>query len=177
MSSLARWPAREAFRQDGRAWSYAETADLVSRFAALFQQRGLGRREGVGVLSPNRPEVWMSQTATNVAGGRYTALHPMGSLADHRYACNEAELRFLCVDPAYDRARLSCSRAAHRFARCSRRPRARWARTCRLAAGTHACPLAPGPSEPDERVAVYTGGPPACRKRPSCPRGRSRRWR
>ena len=101
VSSLARWPAREAFRQDGRAWSYAETADLVSRFAALFQQRGLARREGVGVLSPNRPEVWMSQTATNVAGGRYTALHPMGSLADHRYACNEAELRFLCVDPTY----------------------------------------------------------------------------
>ena len=41
VSALARWPAREAFRQDGRAWSYAETADLVSRFAALFQQLSL----------------------------------------------------------------------------------------------------------------------------------------
>jgi fatty-acyl-CoA synthase len=36
-----------------------------------------------------------------MAGGRFTALHPMGSLDDHRYICDEAELRFLIVDPAY----------------------------------------------------------------------------
>jgi fatty-acyl-CoA synthase len=160
VGSLARWPAREAFRQDGRSWSYAETADLVSRFAALFQQRGLGRREGVGVLSPNRPEVWMSQTATNVAGGRYTALHPMGSLADHRYACNEAELRFLCVDPAY------APRAGELLESC---PSLRAVFTfgaaevgedlLSLAAGISAGPLAPGPNEPDDTSwLLYTGG-------------------
>lgn len=43
----------------------------------------------------------MVQTAPGFAGGRYTALHPMGSLDDHRYSCDEAELRFLFVDPAY----------------------------------------------------------------------------
>ena len=37
----------------------------------------------------------------DVAGGRFTALHPLGSLDDHLYACDEAELRFLCVDPLY----------------------------------------------------------------------------
>jgi fatty-acyl-CoA synthase len=57
--------------------------------------------EGVGVLSPNRPEVWLGQTASLCAGGRFTALHPLGSFEDHRYACDEAELRFLMVDAAY----------------------------------------------------------------------------
>ena len=39
--------------------------------------------------------------APALAGGRYTALHPLGSLDDHLYACDEAELRFLFVDPGY----------------------------------------------------------------------------
>ena len=61
--------------------------------------------QGIGVLSPNWPEVWLGQTAAPFAGGRFTALHPLGSLDDHRYACDEAELRFLFVDPRYaDRA-------------------------------------------------------------------------
>ena len=67
----------------------------------MFNDRGLCARDGVGVLSPNRPEVWLAQTAAPMAGGRFTALHPMGSLGDHRYVCDEAELRFLIVDPAY----------------------------------------------------------------------------
>ena len=67
----------------------------------MFTQRGLKPGQGIGILSPNRPEVWLGQSASVMAGGRYTALHPLGSLDDHRYACDEAELRFLLVDPAY----------------------------------------------------------------------------
>jgi len=101
VSSLRRWPSREAFRQDGRSWTYAQTADRLARVARVLRERGLERGQGVGVLSPNRPEVWLAQIGTSIAGGRYTALHPMGSLGDHQYACDEAELRILCVDPAY----------------------------------------------------------------------------
>jgi len=160
MNALGRWPAREAFRQDGRAWTYAETADLVSRFAAIFRQRGLGFGQGMGILSPNRPEVWMSQVAIAAAGGRYTALHPMGSLADHQYACNEAELRFLCVDPDY------ADRAGELLASCptvdgvfSFGPARAGEDLLSLAEGTAGSRLDPGPHGPDDLSwLLYTGG-------------------
>ena len=99
--ALRRFPDRVAFRQDGRDLSYAQVADLLARWVTVFRTRGLRAGEGIGVLSPNRPEVWLGQTAPAFAGGRFTALHPLGSLDDHRYACDEAELRFLVVDPVY----------------------------------------------------------------------------
>jgi fatty-acyl-CoA synthase len=101
LGALRRFPDRIAFRQDERALTYRQTADLLARWITLFTHRGLARGQGIGVLSPNRPEVWLAQAATVMSGGRYTALHPLGSLDDHLYACNEAELRFLVVDPAY----------------------------------------------------------------------------
>jgi fatty-acyl-CoA synthase len=160
MNSLRRWPAREAFRQDGRAWTYAQTADLVSRFAALFRQRGLAHGQGVGILSPNRPEVWMSQAAISVAGGRYTALHPMGSLADHQYACNEAELRFLCVDPDYaDRAAELMESCPPVEAVLGFGPSASGEDLLALSEGVAARPFEPGPHAPDDTSwLLYTGG-------------------
>ena len=101
LGALRRFPDRVAFRQDGRDLTYRRTLDLLARWVGIFAERGLRPGEGVGVLSPNRPEVWLGQTAAPMAGGRFTALHPMGSLDDHRYICDEAELRFLVVDPTY----------------------------------------------------------------------------
>ncbi len=101
LGALRRFPGRVAFRQDGRELTYGEVTDLLGRWVALLQQRGLKLGQGVGVLSPNRPEVFLGQTASVLAGGRFTALHPLGSLDDHVYACDEAELRFLLVDPLY----------------------------------------------------------------------------
>ena len=112
VTALRRFPERVAFRQDGRDLTYAQTADLLARWVAVLRARGLRPGEGIGVLSPNRPEVWLGQTAAPLAGGRFTALHPLGSLDDHRYACDEAELRFLFVDPAY------AERAAALAAQC-----------------------------------------------------------
>ena len=80
------------------------TLKLKTRYLAwliYFSGEGFQHGDGVGVLSPNRPEVFYVQTAPLFAGGRYTALHPMGSFDDHKYACDEAELRFLFVDPVY----------------------------------------------------------------------------
>ena len=108
LDALRRFPERVAFRQDGRDLSYARTADLLARWVTILRQRRFEPGQGIGVLSPNRPEVWLGQTAAPFAGGRFTALHPLGSLDDHRYACDEAELRFLFVDPRYaDRAAAS----------------------------------------------------------------------
>src|SRR3954463_8690523 len=101
LTALRRFPDRIAFRQDGRTLTYRQTEDLLARWITVFTERGLKPGQGIGILSPNRPEVWLGQTAPPMGGGRYTALHPLGSLDDHLYACNEAELRFLLVDPAY----------------------------------------------------------------------------
>ncbi|HUP23947.1 MAG TPA: AMP-binding protein [Thermoanaerobaculia bacterium] len=101
LAALRRFPDRVAFRQDGRDLTYRQTAELLARYAAVLRRQGLRAGDGVGVLSPNRPEVWLGQTAPVLLGGRFTALQPLGSLEDHLYACNEAELRFLLVDPAY----------------------------------------------------------------------------
>src|SRR5215472_10227890 len=100
-AALRRFPDRVAFRQDGIELTYRQVEDALARWVAVLRARGLRRGEGVGLLSPNRPEAWLAQTSAALAGGRYTALHPLGSLNDHLHACNEAELRFVFVDPAF----------------------------------------------------------------------------
>jgi fatty-acyl-CoA synthase len=101
LAALRRFPDRAAFRQDGQEMTYGQAEEALARWVAVLQERGLRPGEGVGLLSPNRPEAWLAQVAPALAGGRYTALHPLGSLDDHLHACNEAELRFVFVDPAY----------------------------------------------------------------------------
>ena len=101
LGALRRYPDREAFRQDDRGFTYREIADLLGRWGAVLARLGVGERGGVGLLSPNRPEVWLGQVAPGLVGGRYTALHPLGSLEDHLYMVREAELRVLLIDPAY----------------------------------------------------------------------------
>ncbi|MEY2975858.1 MAG: hypothetical protein RIR49_2278 [Actinomycetota bacterium] len=113
LTALRRHASREAFRQDGLTLTCAEVEDHISRVVALLWARGFDRGQGVGVLSPNRPEVFTAQTAPLFAGGRYTALHPLGSFEDHRYAVDEAELRYLFVDPAY------AARGAELLAACA----------------------------------------------------------
>ena len=70
VAALRRFPERVAFREGGREVTYARTADLLARWVAVFRRRGLRPGEGVGVLSPNRHEVWLGQTAAPFAGGR-----------------------------------------------------------------------------------------------------------
>ncbi len=100
-AALRRYPDRIAFRCEGTSLTYRQTEELLARWVVVLRRLGLRRGEGVGLLSPNRPEAWLAQTAPVLAGGRYTALHPLGSLQDHLHACNEAELRFVLVDPAF----------------------------------------------------------------------------
>ena len=101
VAALRRFPDRVAFQQDDQSWTYRQAEDALARWVAVLKQRGLRRGEGVGLLSPNRPEAWLTATSAILAGGRYTALHPLGSLDDHLYACNEGELRYVFVDPVF----------------------------------------------------------------------------
>lgn len=99
--ALRCFPDRIAFRQGDRTVRYDEAEDLVSRFVTVLRELGVRAGDGVGLLSPNRPEVWMTQSAPGFLGASYTALHPLGSFDDHLYACDDAELKVLVVDPAY----------------------------------------------------------------------------
>ena len=160
LSALRRFPDRVAFRQDDRSLTYRQTADLLARWITLFGLRGLKPGEGVGILSPNRAEVWLGQSATVMAGGRYTALHPLGSLDDHLYACNEAELRFLLVDPAYaERAAALLARSDAVEAVFTFGPAGTGEDITRLAASVSPAPLTAGPHGPDDLAwLLYTGG-------------------
>jgi fatty-acyl-CoA synthase len=160
LTALQRFPDREAFRQDGRAITYRQAADRLARWTAVLQQRGFRPGEGVGILSPNRPEVWLGQTAPLLAGGRYTALHPLGSLDDHLYACNEAELRFLLVDPAYvERAAALLDASSAVEAVFTFGPAGAGEDLLALADGVNPGPLEPGPHGPEDLAwLLYTGG-------------------
>lgn len=101
LRALRCFPERVAFRQGDRTLRYAEVADLLARIVAVLRDIGVRPGDGVGMLSPNRPEVWVCQVAPGFLGSSYTALHPLGSLSDHLFSCDEAGLTVLLVDPAF----------------------------------------------------------------------------
>jgi fatty-acyl-CoA synthase len=160
VGALSRFPDRVAFRHQGRDWTYRQTAEQIARWIAVLRGHGLGAGHGVGVLSPNRPEVWFGQTAAVLAGGRYTALHPLGSLDDHLYACDEAELRFLIVDPAFaERAGELAARSAAVEQVFTAGPSEIGENLTVLAERVGSAPLLPGPHGPDDVAwLLYTGG-------------------
>ncbi len=162
LNAIRRFPDRELFIDPHRTWTYRETAEALSQWITLLRERGLRHGDGVGVLSPNRAEVWLAQTAPAFAGGRYTALHPLGSLDDHVYSCDEAELKFLFVDPAY------AERGAQLLARCpvleqifylGSTDEATGEELAPALAGIDPAPLDAGPHTPDDIAwLLYTGG-------------------
>jgi fatty-acyl-CoA synthase len=113
VDTFTRHGSRIAFEQDGRSYSYAAAADLMARMRAVLSARGIGAGSGMAALGPNRPEIWLAQAATWLAGGRYSGLHPLGSLDDHVFLCDDAEVEVLVVDPMFaERGAAVAERAA-----------------------------------------------------------------
>ena len=83
---------------DGVA-SYREVRDLVGRLQQEQQAAGLGPGSRVAVLSRNRPEVLVNIMATLLNGCVLTPLHPLGSLDDHRFVLDDADIGCLIYDP------------------------------------------------------------------------------
>jgi fatty-acyl-CoA synthase len=97
IEALERFPQREAFVLGDQRVSYAEAAAMTSRMVRLLAARGIGPGGAVGALSPNLPEVWLAQVAAYLLGATYTGLHPLGSLSDHTYVCDDAGISLLIV--------------------------------------------------------------------------------
>ena len=76
-----------------------QLAERISQYIQAFEAMGAGSDAAVGLLSLNRPEVLMIIGAGQTQGYRRTALHPLGSLDDHAYVLNDAEITSLIIDP------------------------------------------------------------------------------
>lgn len=76
-----------------------ETAARISQYVQAFEALGAGRGTAGALLALNRPEVLFIIGAGQTQGYRRTSLHPLGSLDDHAYVINDAEITTLTIDP------------------------------------------------------------------------------
>ncbi len=78
--------------------SYKDVRESTSQMVQALQSRGLGVGSRVAVISANRPEVLSNIAAMQLAGCIGTPLHPLGSLDDHAYVLEAAEIETLIFD-------------------------------------------------------------------------------
>jgi len=79
--------------------SYRDVRERTSQMVQALQSLGLGRGSRVAVISGNRPEVLANIAAMQLAGCCGTPLHPLGSIDDHAYVLEAAEIDALVFDP------------------------------------------------------------------------------
>jgi fatty-acyl-CoA synthase len=158
--ALERYPTRIAFIDDGREISYAAVADRIGRMIRVLADRGFGPGHGVAILSANRPAAWMAQSAAIMAGGRYTALHPLGSLDDQAFVCDDAEIHTLLFDPSgFEQRALDIARTAGSVKQVlSIGPSPGAEDLLALADAAAATPLRAHNDEADIAWLLYTGG-------------------
>jgi fatty-acyl-CoA synthase len=149
-----------AFVQDGRQLSYGAAGDLVGRLVRALSDRGVTKGTGVAVLAPPRPEAWLAMAATHILGARFTALHPLGSLEDHLFVCDDAEIDTVLIDmTAYaQRGAELRDHAASLRQLLSIGQSSDALDVLALAAGCSPAPLAPAVDEDDPCQVLYTGG-------------------
>jgi fatty-acyl-CoA synthase len=77
-----------------------QVRDEMSRYVQAYAAKGITQGSPTAVLAANRPEVLFNMGANQVTGTRSVALHPMGSLEDHVYVLEDAEVETLVYDPS-----------------------------------------------------------------------------
>ena len=136
-----------------------EMAAAVSRYVQALEALGVGAS---ALLSTNRPEVLLIVAAGQVLGARRTALHPLGSLDDHAYAINDADIGTLIVDPVFaERARGLLEKAPGLEQVLTIGPSSLPGAVDLIAAAAlhQPAPLRPASLAPDHVVSItYTGG-------------------
>ncbi len=78
-----------------------EVQEQISTYVQAFAKVGLTQGSRVAMLSINRPEVLFAMGANQLTGCRTSAMHPLGSLEDHAYVLEDAEVETLLVDPSF----------------------------------------------------------------------------
>jgi fatty-acyl-CoA synthase len=78
--------------------TYKDVRESTSQMVQALQSKGLGVGSRVAVISANRPEVLSNIAAMQINGCIGTPLHPLGSLDDHVYVLEAAEIDTLVFD-------------------------------------------------------------------------------
>ncbi|MCX2982227.1 acyl-CoA synthetase [Halieaceae bacterium IMCC14734] len=78
--------------------SYRDVRESTSQMVQALQSSGLSQGRKIAVISANRPEVLSNIAAMQLAGCIGSPLHPMGSLDDHSYVIEHAEIDALVFD-------------------------------------------------------------------------------
>ncbi|WP_417516203.1 AMP-binding protein [Minwuia sp.] len=98
LRDMRRWGNRIAFTGYGGEYTYAQALDLVARYQAVYKKHGVVRRERVALLNANRAEAYLAGVAAQALGLSMTPLHTLGSLDDHQFTLDDAEIDYLFVD-------------------------------------------------------------------------------
>lgn len=80
--------------------SYRDVRESASKMSQALKSKGLTVGSRVAVISANRPEVLANIAAMQLTGCTGTPLHPLGSLDDHAYVLEAAEVETLIFDAA-----------------------------------------------------------------------------
>ena len=100
VSGLNRYNDEPCLYLGDKVASYREVRESTSQMVQALQSKGLGIGSRVAVISANRPEVLSNIAAMQLNGCCGTPLHPLGSLDDHLYVMQDAEIEALVYDPS-----------------------------------------------------------------------------
>jgi fatty-acyl-CoA synthase len=156
----------------------ADLAERISCYAQAYEAAGVRPGSGVAMLSINRPEVLYASGAYMVVGARNTALHPLGSLDDHAYVLQDADIETLVFDPSFAvRARQLQARVPSLKRLFSFGPSDVGEDLVTLAARHEPRPLVAPIVDPESPSALaYTGGTTGRRRVSSRPTAAARPW-
>ncbi len=99
VSALKRHRTRPVMFLGETTLTGGEVADRISQYVQAFEALGAGSGTPAALLALNRPEVLFILGAGQTQGYRRTSLHPLGSLEDHAYVLDDAEITTLIIDP------------------------------------------------------------------------------
>lgn len=98
VEGLNRYDDRPCLLLGDKVATYRDVRESTSQMVQALQSKGLGKGSRVAVISANRPEVLSNIAAMQLAGCIGTPLHPLGSLDDHAYALEAADIDALVFD-------------------------------------------------------------------------------
>nr|WP_314437228.1 AMP-binding protein [uncultured Brevundimonas sp.] len=102
VQSLESEPTKPRLKlQDGTVLTAAALAEITSLYQQAFASLGLPAGSVIGILSSNRPEVLHVTHAAMLNRHVMVALHPRGSLDDHEFVLEDAQVDALVFDEAF----------------------------------------------------------------------------
>jgi fatty-acyl-CoA synthase len=98
LRAIQRYGERTAILCGEQRITYRAMGERISQLAQALKSLGLRRGDALAQLSANRPEALLLGAACGLIGVRATPLHPLGSLDDHAFVLEDAEIGALAVD-------------------------------------------------------------------------------